>query len=393
MKDISHLLEQYQNPFDLDGELRVQPGVTEAKVQRARQLIKEARRSRLAMGRLEELFTTSSLGFSIAHLMNVNMIPQLPDEIKNKIDGIAGQRTVKDFNPVVLRSVIASAASQRNSNLEGAALDENGAAAIVPEGTPFPLVTMKSDEESFYSKLSKRGFRFDFTFESVINDLLGELDSMPDEMLAVTVDTIYAELFDALELASQYLESVELLDGTTSLPNEKLSAKGILAATIALENREINDRKIGRVNDVNVVIPKGKERQLQYDLNQFGRIREIAQQDGSTTTVLAPDIDLWDAMPKLNIIESDRVTGSEWFLYPKPGTTARPVLERLNLRGYENPEIRVRSDQGFYLGGGKVDAFEGGFDADTMSYRYRYITGAVLWDDTWVARSKGTGEA
>lgn len=388
MKDISKLLEQYKNPFDLDGELRVQAGVTEAKVQRARQLIHEARRSRLAMGRLEELFTTSSLGFSIAHLMNINMIPQLPDELKNKVDGLAGQRTVKDFNPVVLRSIIAAAASQRNSNLEGAALDEHGAAAIVPEGTPFPIVTVKSDEESFYSKLSKRGFRFDFTFESVINDLLGELDRMPDEMLAVTVDTIYAELFDALEQASQYLESTELLDGTTSLPNEALSAKGILAATIALENRKINNRKIGRVNDVNVVIPKGKERRLNHDLKEFGRI--ISIQDGSLS--LKPDVDLWDDMPRLNIIESDRVTGSEWYLYPKPGTTARPVLERLNLRGYENPEIRVRSDQGVYLGGGKVDAFEGGFDADTMSYRYRYITGAVLWDDTWVVRSKGTGQ-
>jgi hypothetical protein len=389
MKDISKLLEQYKNPFDLDGDLRVQPGVTEAKVQRARQLIKEARRSRLAMGRLEELFTTSSLSFSIAHLMNINLIPQLPDELKNKVDGLVGQRTVKDFNPVVLRSIIAAAASQRNSNLEGAALDEHGAAAIVPEGTPFPIVTVKSDEESFYSKLSKRGFRFDFTFESVINDLLGELDRMPDEMLAVTVDTIYAEIFDALEEASQYLESVPLLDETTSLPNEKLSAKGILAATVALENREINGRKIGSINDVNVVIPKGKKRFLDHDLKQFGRIIDV--QDGSFR--LKPDVDLWDDMPNLNIVESDRVTGSEWYLYPKPGTTPRPVLERLNLRGYENPEIRVRSDQGFYLGGGKVDAYEGGFDADTMSYRYRYITGAVLWDDTWVVRSKGTGAA
>lgn|GEM_PF-2357026 len=385
MKDISKLLEQYENPFTLDDTLRPQPGVTEAKVQRARQLIKEARRSRLARGRLEELFTTSSLGFSIAHLMNINMIPQLDGELKNKIDGLAGQRTVKDFNPVILRSLIASANSGRNSNLGGAGIDENGAAAIVPEGTPYPIVTVGSDEESFYSKLSKRGFRFDFTFESVINDLLGELDRMPDEMLAVTVDTVYAELFDALGQASQYLESVTLPDGSSTDANAPLSPDAIIAATVALENREINGRKIGAVNDVNVIIPKGQERFLNYQLEQYGRV--IAIQDGAVT--LAPDSAMQSLLPRLNVIESDRVTGTEWFLYPKPGTTARPVLERLNLRGYENPEIRVRSDQGFYLGGGKVDAFEGGFDADTMSYRYRYVTGAVLWDDVWVVRSLG----
>ncbi|MFT4260347.1 hypothetical protein [Microbacterium sp.] len=378
MKNVSELLKQYKNPFTLDDQLRPQPGVTEARVKRAQQLIQESKRSRAAEGQLMELFTTSNLGFSIAHLLNIQMIPQLDEELKD-LAGLAGERTVRDFNPVVLRSLIASA------GVEGAGIGTNGEAAVVPEGTPFPIVTVKSDEESFYQKLAKRGFRFDFTFESVLSDLLGEIEALPAEMLKVTKDTIYAEIFDALEQASRYLESVTLPDGTLTDPNAPVSTEAIIGATVALENRTINGRKIGKVNSVNVVVPTGRERFLEWDLNQYGRIIQV--QDGALT--LRPDSDIQALLPKINIIESDRVTGSNWFLYPKPGTTPRPVLERLKLRGYENPEIRVRNDQGFHLGGGKVDAFDGGFDADTMSYRYRFITGAALWDDTWVVRSKG----
>ena len=383
MKNIKELLEQYKNPLTLDGELALPAGVTEAKVKRAQELIQNARRSRAAEGQLMELFTTSSLGFSIAHLLNMQSIPQLPEELEKSIAGLAGERTVRDFNPVVLRSLLGKA------GLKGAGIGANGEAAIVPEGTPYPIVSFEGGEESFYQKLAKRGFRFDFTFESIINDLLGELEALPQDMLDVTVATVYAEIFDALLQADEYLESVTLPNGDSTTVNAPLSAEGILAATVALENREINGNKIGRVNDVNVIIPKGRERFLTYDLNQYGRI--ISVQDGAFT--LAPDADIQALMPNVNIIESDRVTGTEWFLYPKPGTTARPVLERLKLRGYENPEIRVRNDRGFHVGGGKIDAFEGGFDADTMSYRYRLITGAVLWDSKWVVRSKGTGAA
>lgn len=385
MKNVSELLKQYKNPFTLDDQLRALPGVTEARVKRAQELIQKARRSRAAEGQLVELFTTSNLSLSVAHLLNIQTIPQLPEELK-AIDGLAGQRTVRDFNPVVLRSLIASA------GVEGAGINADGSAAIVPEGTPFPKVTVKSDEESFYSKLSKRGFRFDFTFESIINDILNELDGLPAEMLKVTIDTIYAEIFDALDQADQHLPAVTLPDGTTTPADAPVSALAIIAAVVALENREINGRKIGTVNEVNVLVPKGRKRFLDWDIAQFGRVLTVQEgPDGDGAKILAPDTIIQSMFPNVTIIESDRLTGTQWKLYPKPGTTPRPVLERLNLRGYENPEIRVRSDQGFYVGGGKVDLYDGGFDADTASYRYRHITGAVLWDDTWVVVSDGDG--
>lgn len=382
MKTYAELLEQYRDKFTLDNRIRPQAGVTESSVSRARELLSAARRSRVEEARVAELFTTSDIGFSVAHLSSAIAIPQLEEELKS-LDGLAGQRTVKDLNPVVLRGVIAGA------GFEGAGVDQYGAAAVIPEGTPFPIVEARSTEEAHFSSIVKRGVQFNVTVEALINDLLGELDRIPEEFQQIVFDSKYADILGALLQADQYLEAVTLPDGTTTLPNAPLSAQGLIAAAVALENREINGRKIGRVGTVNVVVPMGAARFLEYDLAQFGRV--IAVQDGALT--LSPDREIQALLPSLNIIESDRVTGTEWFMYPRPGTTRRPVLERLNLRGFESPEIRFRSDSGQILGGNVAGFRAGSFDADVSSLRLRFFGGAVLWDSTWVVRSKGTGAA
>lgn len=377
-----NLLEAYDDQFTLDGRIKPQHGVTAESVKRAMRLLEAAKRSRVEEARVAELFTTSDLGFSVAHLASVNLIPQLDEELKS-IEGLAGTRTVKDLNPVVLRGLIGS------GGFEGAGVDQYGAAAIVPEGTPFPIVTAQSTEESYWSQVVKRGVAFGVSVESLINDLLGELERLPEQLLAIVVDSVYADFFAALLSASKELEVVTLPDGTTTVVNAPLSSEGIIAATVALENRTINGRKIGRVNDVNVVIPTGMARFLEYDLAQFGRV--ISVQDGSLT--LGPDREIQALMPRLNIVESDRVTGTNWYLYPKPGTTKRPVIETLKVRGFEAPEVRFHSDSGQILGGNVSGFRAGSFDADVSRLRLRFFGGSVLWDDTYVVHSEGDGNA
>lgn len=372
-------LESFKNQFTLDGRLKPQPGVTVEKVKFVKNLFEKAQSgSYTAEAQLKELFTTSDAAFSMAHLLNIQTIPQLPEELE-EINGLMGERTVRDFNPVVLRSLIST------DGVEGAGVDEYGAAAVVPEGTPYPIVTFQGDEEAFYSRLAKRGVRFDFTFESWINDLVGELEQMPERLLTITKKTIMAEFWEAMNQANDSIGSVTLPDGTTTNANPAVSAMGIIAAVQHIENRTINGRKIGTLPSYIVLVPNGTKRFLEYDIAQFGRV--IAVQDGNLT--LAPDAEIQALFPNVRIVETDRLSGTNWKIYPTPGTTPRPVIERLKLRGYENPELRVRNDQGFYPGGGQVGLFQGGFEADTASMRYRHISGAVLWDDTWVGVSTG----
>ena len=381
MTDIAELLEKYEDQFTLDGELHPQPGVTREKAEAARELLFQSKRSRMKRAELVELFTSTDLSFSLGHVLNINMVPQLPEELED-LDAIAGSRTVNDFRPVVLRGLITT------DGVEGAGVDENGAAAIIPEGTPYPHVVYSRNEESYYSSLRKRGLRADVTFEALINDDLGEIDELPTRFAEVVRKTHYAEVFQALESATQGLSAAELIDGQVVPADARVSALALIAGAAEIEQREVNGNKIGEISRYIVLVAPGKKKFLEYDIDQtFNRVLYI--QDGSKT--LTPDPALRALLPNYEIRESPRLSGEEWRMFPAPGTTERPVLERLSLRGYEQPEIRVRSDQGFYPGGGQVGIWQGGFDADTASYRLRLFTGAVLWDDNYVIKSPGTG--
>lgn len=376
-------LEAFKNQFTLDGRLQADGPTTIEGVKHVKALFEKAQAgNRIAEAQLAELFTTSDASYSMAHLLNIQTIPQLPKELEDA-SRIMGVRTVRDFNPVVLRQLLSV------DGVEGGGIGEHGEASIVPEGTDYPIVTFQGDETAYNQKLVKRGFRFDFTFESWINDLVGELESMPQRMLTVTQKTILADFWEAVNSVTTPIESVTLPDGTTTAVNPKLSAQGIIAAAVAIENRTIHGRKIGSISSYNVFVPNGRKRFLEYDLNQYGRIVSI--QDGSLT--LAPDADIQALMPKINIIETDRVTGTNWKIIPTPGSTLLPVVERLVLRGYENPEIRVKSDQGLMLTGGKVGPFNGSYKNDTASFRFRLITGAALWFTEYIGTSNGTEAA
>lgn len=374
-------LENVKNQFTLDGKLKPQAGVTVEKVKFIKNLFEKAQAgSYTAEGQLKELFTTSDASFSMTHLLNIQTIPQLKDSLED-VSGLMGERTVTDFRPVILRSLIT------NEGVEGPGVDEYGAAAVVPEATPYPRVSFSGSEESFYSRLAKRGVTFAWTWESWINDIVGELEQMPDRILTITKKTILAEFWEAMNQASQTVEGSSLLDGTVIPDQPTISALAIIGAVQDIETREVNNVAIGELSSYIVLVPRGKKRFLEYDIERFGAVTAI--QDGART--LRPDRSIQSLLPNIRVVETDRLSGDAWKIYPTPGTTERPVIERLKLRGYELPELRVRSDQGFHPGGGKVGLFEGGFDADTSELRYRHVTGAVLWDDVYVGVSDGSG--
>ena len=382
---MSTLLENYQNPITLDGKLEVHPLVTEAKLALAKELFEAALAgNRIADATLAELFTSSSIGFSLTHLINMQVIPQLPEDEKQVIDGLVDTRTVRDFNPVTLLDLVGL------GKLEGAGINSRGALGVVPEGTQYPIVTVKGNQDSMYEKLGKRGARFEFTWESKINDsLTGLLEQIPDALRNTQRDTTYEEIFDALDEAVLPASAVTLPDGTIVPPNAPLSVEAIIAAGMFHEQVKINKRKIGEISAYNLFLPTGGKKKWAWMLNRFNAV--IEEQEGSLRLRPAP---LSDLLPNVTVVESDRIPAGTWKLVPKPGTTkGRPVWELLKLRGYEDIELRMKSDAGFYPGGGTVDAFEGSYEADTISMRARLVRGSVLWDDRWVVASNGSGQA
>jgi hypothetical protein len=366
----------YTDKFTLDGRLRPQLGVTKTKVKAAKNLLEAALRGDIiADATLREAVTSTDAMFNVGHLVNLTTIPQL-DKLERSVVPIVGSgaRTTPDFRPIVLQSLF--------GDLGGPGIDANGGAVTVPEGTAYPKVSI-TGVESFYTSLEKHGFSFDFTWEAKVNDTVGFFQDLPTELLSVTDDTEYAQVWDALLQATVQLPAVTLPDGTDVPTNAAVSPDAIFAAIIALGERTINGRQIGTLSGYNVFVPVARKAYVDYQLRQYANIISITE---GNVVFGSPDNSV---LSTVEVIESPRLTGTQWRLVPKPGSTRRPVLELLRLRGYETPELRVSNATGDYAAGGKVSPFEGSFETDSISYRYRYVTGGVLWDEKWIVVSEG----
>lgn len=66
-----------------------------------------------------------------------------------------------------------------------------------------------------------------------------------------------------------------------------------------------------------------------------------------------------------------RLTNKQGWALVQMGAAETPAIIRSRLSGHENLEIRVKSDQGRYIGGGDVPFEQGSFDDDTLWYRGR----------------------
>lgn len=379
-------MAEYKDQFTLDGRLKpYHPSVTRAKVTEADRLLQRALRGdKIASGQLAEVHTTSDLPFALSHLISATAIPQF-DEAERSWSQVAGTRVVSTFDKVRLYSLY--------SDVTGAGVVDGpsgstltGGLPRIPEGTPYPYITL-SGQEAYYSGVTKNGAAFGKTWESNINDVEDFYGNVPGELVQLALDTEEREVYEALingttaELAQQTLP-----DGTTTLPNSALTPEGIWAALIQLQNVSVNGRKVGRASGYNVVVPVGTAEFIQWKLNQT----IIAIQDGSIT--FGPGDR--SALNGITIVESAYVTGTNWYVLPKPGAIRRPVLELGRLRGYEAPELRARGNTGVYLGSSAVVPFnEGSWENDTIDYRIRYVAGGIMWSSAYSLKSDGTGVA
>lgn len=369
-------MTDYKDQFTLDGRVKpLRPYVTRDKVKAADKLLGEALSgNRIAAGMLAEAFTTSDLKFNLAHLATVTAIPQF-EKAERTWSKLAGVRTVPDFGPVRLQSIF--------GELTGSAIHADGGFVTIPEGTPYPQVTI-TGAEAFYAKVQKYGGRFAFTWESRINDIEGFFENIPGEMVQAALDTEEREVYDALKSTTTTLAGGTLPDETVVPANAPIGVSAISQAIYELETTEVNGRLVGpSSNGYNVVVPVGKKRLIDYELSKD----IISVQDGSVTFTGGNR----EWIGSFEVVESPYVTGTTWYVLPKPGGIRRPVLELGRLRGYELPELRVHGDTGNYVGGSAVSPFEGSFDADTVDLRIRMVCGGILWDDTYVIKSTGAG--
>lgn len=383
------LLEKYEDKFTLDGRLARVRHVSEKKVEAVKHLL-EAHLSgdRIKSAILHEALTTSDAIFNLAYLANLNFVPNFEAADRNW-QSIAGTRQVPDLKPVTLYSLNRSwTDGNGNSNV----LSEHGAAPRIPEGTAYPYAYIAGEVQEG-AGASKKGLKTDWTLESRINDGLGAIENLPDQLLEVSLDTEEEEVWGALITqltAASDLDGGVTYEGVTVPANAPLTRDSLIQAQAELGAREINGRKIKVTGGFNLIVPIGRGQYANYVLNTTFGSFNTNPAAGTANRVFA--VNGPDPLAGIDVIESEWVDGTEWILIPKKGATRRPVLERLVLRGYETPQLFVDNHVGSAVGGGAISPFEGDFDADVITLKLRQFGGGILWDQGLaVVRSSGAG--
>lgn len=380
---------EYKDKFTLDNRLKPGASVTKAKVAKVKSLYEAGiRGDRIAAATFMETITTSDAIFNAAYFANLQVLPQF-DAAPRNWSQIAGVREVPDFKPVVLRGIFGEWENlQRQGSVTGVGFNNpEGVAPVVAEGAPYPYAVL-GDSEAAYGQLMKRGFKVGWTWEARINDRGTEFFSqIPGQMLDVALETEEWSVWNALITGTQ--SSSQLAGGTTYTgatvtANAVFSRDALVRAIYELSQREVNGRKIQVSGGYNLIVPTGTGDAVRFLLNQ--QLFEVS--DGSFQLTASF---LQDGVASTTVIESEYVTGTNWYLLPKPGAVKRPVLELGRLQGHTAPELRVHNVTGNYAGGGAVSPFEGSFDNDTIDMRLRYPLAGILWDDIYVVWSTGAG--
>lgn len=383
---------EFKDNFTFDGMLKPHPAVTKAKVAKVKGLMEATfRGDRIAAGMLEESISTSDAVFSAAFLANLQFLPQFL-ELPRTWSRIAGVRVVPNFDPVVLRGTFGEFEGLERGGSTGSTTtgpaNPDGIAPIVAELEKYPYATI-GEVEAAYGRIHKRGFKVGMSWESQVNgrgaDFFGAL---PQEMLNVALDTeeweVYRALINGTGSGSQLVGGA-IYTGATVAANAAFSRDAYIRAIQELSTRTINGRQVGySSNGYALVVPLGAGPAVEFALDQ----QIIEAQDGSFT-LSVNDLSLAGGRP--DVVESQYVTGTNWYVLPKPGGLRRPVLELGRLRGHEAPELRVENATGVYVGGGAVSPFEGNFDNDAIDLRLRIAVAGINWNDDFILWSTGAG--
>lgn len=376
------MAREYKDHFTLDGRVPVLPGVTKAKATHMKGLIEKTKQGdRIAAATLVEAVTTSDALFNFAHIVNVNFLPQY-DEAPRTWSEIANVRQVTDFRPAVLYGLD----PEWGDGVLGSG-EPRHISPVVPEGTPYPYATF-AGEEYAAGGVRKRGFKTGLTWEALINDAVAFVQQLPQNMLQVALDTEEYEVYSALialtPVGSQLQQGTNV-DGVTVPANSRLSRSAIAQAITQLKNREVNGRRIQVNGGFNLIVAVGQKEVAEFYINNL-RLSEV--QDGALTL----SVNGYNPLAGITVVESEYVTGTNWYLIPKKGTTRRPVLELGKLTGHEAPELRISNVTGTYVGGGTVSPYEGSFDTDQIDFRVRQVLRGLNWSSDHIVWSTGVAD-
>lgn len=332
---------------------------------------------------VEESMSTSDFPTALKRVTEVAFLDQY-----SQIDPVYTQYT-RQYNVNNLRPQSFYSLTNDISNLP----DTNGGVKTIksapgglpriPELTEFPEITFSASETSF--SVAKYGARVGFSFEMLLNDEWGVLETLPTELaqLARNQEDIVATeiLTDPAGTgpnANFFSNAHGNLFNTTngySVNNPPLSVDKVVEAAAHIRSLTYNGNPVV-VNSFTLMIPPALEsiaRRL-LGVSSF----QITDPVNGVYDIGNPisDINLI-VNPWLTVIDKSANANKTWYLFPTGSAGVRPAFVFSKIRGRETPELRIHAATGEYLGGGAVPGREGSFRNDDIEFRVRHFVGAA----------------
>lgn len=268
-----------------------------------------------------------------------------------------------------------------------------GGLVRIPELTEYPTISFVASETSF--GVAKYGARVNFSFEMLLNDDWGVLETLPNELAQLArnqEDIVATEV-----LASPTGPNAVFFNGTNK--NRIVVADGFAAnnpvLTVDAVNKAMSVIRAKTYNNNPVVVNKfalmvppalAAEARRITGVTAF----EVTDVNG-TYTVPNPISDVRLIVnPWLSVVDQSANKNTTWYLIPDGSQGVRPAVVFSKIRGREIPELRIASMGGQYLGGGDVPGREGSFRNDDIEFRVRHYVGAAGIAFETAAVSTGT---
>jgi hypothetical protein len=350
--------------------------ITPRQLEAAKLLEGALRGDRMDKIKLQEGIATSDLPELLVPTLNKVLLEEY--EATPKVwDQFATQLVVDDFRPVTFQALKYDDAGEDN---QGDTFRE-GSLPTVGEYDEYPTAGWFSVTEQTM-QVKKAGQRIRFSWESIVNDgQIGLLERLPVELALKAAGKEDEEVTKQL-VATGGLNTTNFKSGNQNLlsGNPALSLESLEDAIEAANLQTYNGRQITAVTQFALVIPRALEMTARKIL-AVQEVRSETTAGGVATTTISGN----PIGSQVTIVVNDWLTkinsgaGAYWFLIPVPGQQLNPAVALGFLRGYETPELRIKSNGGLYLGGGEVPAREGSFDNDDWEMRIRHIaTGGFI---------------
>ena len=272
--------------------------------------------------------------------------------------------------------------------------------AQVNQGDQYPE-SLLTDTKYTYA-VSKYGRRISFAWESMINDDLDGLKSIPARLArgAVRAEEKFATqlIADAngphASMFTAGNKNQVIVANGSNLANPVLSITGIQNALTVLSRQLDKDGEPIFIDAVVLVVPPALRIVAENIINST-EIWINGDAGGGTTNQQIHTQNWMRSRMSIAVdyylpVISTTNGNTSWYLFAAP-TVGRPAVEVGFLRGHEQPESFIRLADSQLLGGGVTDPSEGEFDTDSITYKIRHVFGGTRLDPKMAVGSNGSG--